>query len=146
MCQDLVEDIELGIGKQHEISWVNSGMASKACMDEKLLRHILTNLLTNAVKYSPLGSVVRFNCHCREQEVIFEIQDQGIGIPPEDQKRLFESFHRAKNVGNIQGTGLGLSIVKKSVDLHGGKLAVHSEVGVGTTFKVTLPLKTDYTD
>lgn len=140
LCNDLVEDIELGIGKQHEISLVNLGMAIKACMDEKLLRHILTNLLTNAVKYSPPGSTVQFNCYCREQEVLFEIKDQGIGIPPEDQKRLFESFHRAKNVGNIQGTGLGLSIVKKSVDLHGGKLAVHSEVGVGTTFKVTLPL------
>jgi PAS domain S-box-containing protein len=140
LCRDLVEDIELGIGKQHKIRFVDPGRVSKACMDEKLLRHILTNLLTNAVKYSPLGSTVQFNCHCRKQEVLFEIKDQGIGIPPEDQKRLFESFHRAKNVGNIQGTGLGLSIVKKSVDLHGGKLAVHSEVGVGTTFKVTLPL------
>ncbi|MEQ9354454.1 sensor histidine kinase [Coleofasciculus chthonoplastes] len=71
LCRDLVEDIQLGIGKQHEISWVNSGMASKACMDKKLLRHILTNLLTNAVKYSPPGSVVQFNCHCQEQEVIW---------------------------------------------------------------------------
>jgi two-component system sensor histidine kinase VicK len=146
LCRDLVEDIQLGIGKQHEISWVNSGMASKACMDKKLLRHILTNLLTNAVKYSLPGSVVQFNCHCQEQEVIFEIKDQGIGIPLDDQKQLFESFHRAKNVGNIQGTGLGLSIVKKSVDLHRGTLAVHSEVRVGTMFKVTLPINTDYTD
>jgi signal transduction histidine kinase len=58
---------------------------------------------------------------------------------PRDQKQLFESFHRANNVGNIPGTGLGLAIVKQSVDLHGGKIAVESEVGLGTTFTVTLP-------
>jgi signal transduction histidine kinase len=109
-------------------------------MDEKLLLHILTNLLTNAIKYSPQDTTVLFGCSCENQEVIFEIKDEGIGIPPEDQKRLFESFHRAKNVGAIPGTGLGLAIVQKSVELHGGRITCTSEVGVGTTFRVTLPL------
>jgi signal transduction histidine kinase len=72
--------------------------------------------------------------------VRFEIQDRGIGIPKEGTKRLFEPFYRATNVGTIQGTGLGLSIVKQCVDLHGGKIAVNSIVGQGTTFTVTLPL------
>jgi signal transduction histidine kinase len=70
----------------------------------------------------------------------FCIQDSGIGIPEEDQSRLFESFHRASNVGTISGTGLGLAIVKNCVDLHKGQISVNSVIGVGTTFTVTLPL------
>ncbi|MBW4567569.1 MAG: hybrid sensor histidine kinase/response regulator [Tolypothrix carrinoi HA7290-LM1] len=111
-----------------------------ACIDEKLLRHILTNLLTNAIKYSPKDSPIDLELISNESEVIFQIKDKGIGITPEDQQHLFESFYRASNVGNIPGTGLGLAIVKQCVDLHGGKIAVKSEVGVGTTFTVTLPI------
>jgi len=104
------------------------------------LRQILSNLLSNAIKHSPKGSTVCFEASCQNGEVIFQIRDQGIGIPLEDQQRLFESFHRANNVGTIPGTGLGLAIVKKSVDLHGGQITVDSKVGVGTTFTVRLPL------
>lgn len=71
------------------------------------------------------------------------IRDYGIGILPEDQKQLFEPFHRGKNVRNIPGTGLGLVVVKKYVDLHGGSITATSEVGVGTTFTVLLPLAQD---
>jgi signal transduction histidine kinase len=109
-------------------------------MDENLLRPILTNLLSNAIKYSPEGGTVNFELVCQDEVVTFRIQDRGIGIPLEDLSQLFESFYRATNVGTIKGTGLGLSIVKKSVDLHGGQLAVESVVGVGTTFTVMLPL------
>jgi signal transduction histidine kinase len=109
-------------------------------MDEKLLLHILSNLLSNAIKYSPVNTAVIFSCTCEKETVIFEVKDEGIGIPPEDLERLFESFHRAKNVGDIPGTGLGLAIVHKSVQLHGGQITVKSEVGVGTTFRVSLPL------
>lgn len=111
-----------------------------ALMDEKLLRHILSNLLSNALKYSPNDSTIQFHLTCCEGNAIFQIQDEGIGIPPEDQERLFESFHRAANVGTIQGTGLGLTIVKQCVDLHGGKITVSSIPCKGTTFTVTLPL------
>ena len=141
-CSDLVEEIQLGIGKNHRITFIYSGPCSNACMDEKILLHILTNLLTNAIKYSPNETAVFFSCSCKDGEVTFEIKDQGIGIPPEDQPRLFESFHRANNVGNIPGTGLGLAIVQKSVELHSGKITFTSEVGVGTTFRVMLPLNT----
>ena len=109
-------------------------------MDEKLLRHILTNLLSNAVKYSPQGGNVYFNLSSHNGEAIFQIKDEGIGIPPADLKQLFQSFHRAKNVGKIPGTGLGLAIVKQCVDLHAGTIDVSSEVGVGTTFTVKIPL------
>jgi signal transduction histidine kinase len=96
-------------------------------------------LLSNAIKYSPDGGTVRFDLECREGAATLRIQDSGIGIPAEDLSQLFESFHRAKNVGTIPGTGLGLAIVKKCVDLHGGQITVESEAGVGTTFTVTLP-------
>ncbi|MBW4450158.1 MAG: sensor histidine kinase [Spirirestis rafaelensis WJT71-NPBG6] len=109
-------------------------------MDEKLLRQILSNLLSNAIKYSPVGSTVQMTACCEKGEVIFKIKDSGIGIPSEDLQRLFDTFHRAKNVGTIPGTGLGMAIVKKSVDLHGGQITVNTEVGVGTVFTVTLPL------
>lgn len=139
-CSDVVEEIQLGIGEKHHITFIYSGSGHKACMDEKLLQHILTNLLSNAIKYSAPESTVLFGCYCEEETVTFEIKDEGIGIPPEDQARLFESFHRAKNVGDIPGTGLGLAIVGKSLELHRGKFTLKSEVGVGTTFRVTLPL------
>ena len=138
-CRNLVAEIKVTIGKKHRIDFTYSGLAQVE-LDEKLLIQILNNLLTNAIKYSPQETIIHFNCLCRQEEVTFEIQDQGIGIPLEDQPGIFESFQRAKNVGNIPGTGLGLSIVQKSVKLHGGSISVISTVGVGTTFKVILPL------
>lgn len=109
-------------------------------MDEKLLRHILTNLLLNALKYSDAGSTVQFDLIYLDDKAIFRIQDRGIGIPKADQGHLFESFYRASNIGTIQGTGLGLAIVKQCVDLHKGEITVDSVEGIGTTFTVTLPL------
>jgi signal transduction histidine kinase len=106
--------------------------------DAKLLRHILGNLLSNAIKYSPAAASVAFAPFTPAGQTVFEVEDQGIGIPPEEMPHLFESFHRASNVGDIQGTGLGLAIVKKSVELHGGKIAVRSEPGRSTCFTVTL--------
>lgn len=109
-------------------------------LDEKLLRHILINLLSNAIKYSPQGGKVDLEIFCLPTEMIFRIQDEGIGIPAADQDNLFSSFQRGSNVGNIPGNGLGLAIVKNYVDLHGGEISVASKVGVGTTFIVSLPL------
>jgi signal transduction histidine kinase len=109
-------------------------------MDEKLLRQILENLLSNAIKYSPKGSTVDFTVSCFSDRATFQICDRGIGIPVEDRQLLFETFHRAANVGTIAGTGLGLAIVKKCVDIHRGQVAVESEIGLGTTFTVTLPI------
>ncbi len=106
--------------------------------DEKLLRHILSNLLSNAVKYSPDGGEVKLVVVQGDSRVIFEVSDQGIGIPTDEIAHLFEPFHRASNVGSIAGTGLGLAIVKQSVDLHGGQIEVRSVVGRGTTFAITL--------
>jgi signal transduction histidine kinase len=113
----------------------------QANWDEKLIRQIVNNLASNAVKYSPQGGLVRFDLVCQEDQAIFRIQDEGIGIPAEDRERVFETFYRASNVSTIQGTGLGLAIAKKCVDLLKGLLTLESEVGVGTVVTVILPLK-----
>ena len=107
--------------------------------DEKLLRHIFVNLLSNAIKYSPAGGEVRFEVRRGEDDTVFRVRDRGIGIPPAERDHLFESFHRASNVGDIQGTGLGLAIVKNAADMHGGTIAVESALGEGTTFTVRVP-------
>jgi len=141
--RQLVAEIRTGITTDQEINFNVKGKSEKAYFDENLLRHILTNLLTNAVKYSPLDTQVDCNLIFQNKEIIFKIKDSGIGIPLKDQSHLFESFRRASNVGEIPGTGLGLAIVKQSVDLHGGQITFDSEDGVGTTFTIVLPLKKD---
>ncbi|MCC7376073.1 MAG: PAS domain S-box protein [Verrucomicrobiales bacterium] len=108
--------------------------------DEGLLGHIFTNLLSNAVKYSTPGSPVWFRVRRDGADAVFEVIDRGCGIPENDQRRLFQSFHRGSNVGNRSGTGLGLVIVKRCVDRHGGTVELASREGEGTTFTVRLPL------
>ena len=142
-CSSLVEELQLSARSEYTITFTCQLSQLEGYLDEKLLRHILSNLLSNAIKYSPISTTVKFELVCQNDLAIFYVQDSGIGIPLEDQQHLFESFHRAKNVGNIPGTGLGLSIVKRSVDLHGGYITVESEVEVGTTFTVTIPLNKD---
>ena len=96
----------------------------------------------SALLRSPLALPLakRGEAQASADRAVFQVQDEGIGIPQEDIPYLFETFQRARNVGTIQGTGLGLAIVKQCVDLHGGEILVESEVGSGTTFTVTLPL------
>jgi PAS domain S-box-containing protein len=149
-CRELVEELQQTMGSQHTLVFTSQGnptstthgttAIASAYMDEKLLQYIISNLLSNAIKYSPEGSKVQFNLAYDQAQAILRIQDEGIGIPQEDQQHLFKSFHRGCNVRSISGTGLGLAIVKNSVELQGGQIAVTSEVGVGTTFTVTLPL------
>jgi two-component system, sensor histidine kinase and response regulator len=109
-------------------------------MDDKLLRQILTNLLTNAVKYSPQNKTVDFQITVDQEQVSFVVSDHGIGIPEEDLEKLFGAFHRGKNVGILPGTGLGLSIVKNCVDIHNGSISVESKLDIGTKFTVVLPI------
>ncbi|WP_315790333.1 PAS domain S-box protein [Fischerella sp. JS2] len=141
-CRDLLQELQQDVNTEHAIAFDCEYESISCHMDQKLLGHILRNLLTNAIKYSSNNSIITFTLTYQAgQVVVFEIKDKGIGIPQEDLPRLFESFHRAANVGNIPGTGLGLTIVKKCIDLQHGEIFVNSEVGVGTTFTVILPLK-----
>lgn len=153
-CQGLVEELQLSTGCQHTIIFTSQGSGCKSdsspdlslctsvALDEKLLLHILSNLLSNAIKYSPVGSTIQFLLTCLNSHLEFQVQDQGIGIPEEDQHHLFEAFHRANNASKFPGTGLGLVVVKNAVELHRGSITVNSQMGVGTTFTVTLPLTT----
>ena len=138
-CCELVEEMQLTTDT-HSIVFRTQGECTTACMDEKLLRHIFSNLLSNAIKYSPQGGTVNFDLVWEQGTAIFQIRDEGIGIPAAEQEQLFISFHRASNIGTISGTGLGLAIVKKSVDLHGGKITFDSKVKAGATFTVIIPL------
>ncbi|MBR8836641.1 MAG: PAS domain S-box protein [Stigonema ocellatum SAG 48.90 = DSM 106950] len=138
-CRDLVAQFQQSYSSQHTVCFTSLGDCSRVYVDEKLLRPMLTNLLDNAIKYSPNNSTVDLRLSSRNGEVIFQIIDSGIGIPAADQKRLFEAFHRGNNVGDIPGTGLGLAVVKKLVDIHEGEISIASDVGVGTTFTIKLP-------
>jgi PAS domain S-box-containing protein len=141
VCQHLVEECSLNLSDSHEIIFTRPEDTHESWMDENLLHLILSNLLNNAIKYSPDGGKIHFTySHSADgYTVIFQIQDQGIGIPEAEQPHLFESFFRASNTTLIPGTGLGLAIVKRCVDLHQGQITVSSDLGAGTTFTVILP-------
>ena len=110
-------------------------------LDERLLRSILTNILLNAIRYTPDENPIRLKASKRRNQLWIQIEDKGIGIPLDDQPHLFEPFHRGRNVSNIPGTGLGLSIVKQFIDLQQGAITVKSHVGIGSTFTIRLPLE-----
>ncbi|MBE9207343.1 hybrid sensor histidine kinase/response regulator [Nostoc sp. LEGE 06077] len=140
-CRQLVEEAQLSLkDKNLTLVFTSYGELVETVWDETLLRHILGNLLGNAIKYSLPNGKIQFELIGQENSVMFRFQDWGIGIPKHDQKRMFQPFQRAENVGRIPGTGLGLAIVKKCVDAHGGEIMLNSEVGIGTTFIVNLPL------
>jgi PAS domain S-box-containing protein len=135
------------IAPQHIIHFSSAALRDPVKIDDKLMRQAVTNLLSNAVKYSKGGDSVYVKLeHDEGKRLMIHVRDQGIGIPPEDQMRLFQSFHRAKNVGSIPGTGLGLAIVKQAVEAHGGRVLFESEVGVGTTFTIIIPIRPEVSD
>ena len=109
--------------------------------DEVLLHQVLANLISNAVKYSPKGSVIDLGARRDEDYVTLWVRDQGIGIPPESLDKVFDMFYRVDNTSKRQtaGTGLGLALVKEIVAAHGGQVWVDSVAGKGSTFHVSLP-------
>lgn len=139
LCRSIADEVEQQSGTPHPGIDMQCELPDPVGdYDPKLLRHILGNLLSNAIKYSAGRGTVVFRVHRDAGNTVFEVQDQGIGIPASDLPELFEPFHRGSNVSDIKGTGLGLTIVKKSVEMHGGEIEVSSELGRGTVFRVTL--------
>ena len=108
-------------------------------IDKQLFKNILTNLLLNAIKFSPDKSAIKVNINISADELYFSIKDEGIGISEEDQQHLFKRFYRAKNAANIQGTGLGLHIVSKYLDLINGTIELESTINKGSTFIIHIP-------
>ena len=140
-CYQLVEELQINADKKHiQLIYICDRRVQPSLWDANLLRHILGNLLANAIKYSPEQSKVEFELIAQEQQVIFRIQDWGIGIPHSDLPKLFEPFHRASNVGRTPGTGLGLAIVKSCIETHQGQIEIDSEINLGTKVVVTLPI------
>ncbi|QCX38585.1 PAS domain S-box protein [Aureibaculum algae] len=139
----LIEEIE-GIKKNGQTIILKHQKPSiEVFLDQKFLKHIVFNLLSNAIKYSQEHKEIIFNIATEKQRLLFEITDQGVGIPEEDQTNLFKRFFRAKNTTHIEGTGLGLNIVKSYIELMGGTISLKSDLNIGTTFYVELPLKNE---
>ncbi|MEO1166564.1 MAG: ATP-binding protein, partial [Chloroflexota bacterium] len=136
---EIIEDIRAASGKAHRFNYINNMTSPVVTLDDKLMRQVITNLVSNAVKYSPAGSDIRFELYCERDVLNIIVCDQGIGIPAKDQIHLFEPFHRAKNVRDISGTGLGLAITKKAVELHSGEITFESKANQGTCFQVQIP-------
>jgi PAS domain S-box-containing protein len=138
-CQALLAEREYH-RQLSPIQWSCRSREIIAYLDERLLRSILGNLLSNAIRYTPQDKSVSLTLSKRQNRLILKVQDEGMGIPQSDRRHLFEPFHRGRNVSNIPGTGLGLSIVKQFVDLQRGTITVSSQMNRGTTFTVWLPL------
>ena len=136
-CLSLLDEFKIN---SNRIMFSCKGMCNNVSVDKGLLRNILLNILLNAIKYSPEGTAVSCLLICKDREVVFIIKDKGIGIPQEEKDRVFEAFHRAKNVGNIPGAGLGFTIVRRCLELHKGNINISSLIGEGTTVTINIPL------
>ncbi|MCZ8189940.1 MAG: ATP-binding protein [Microcystis sp. LE19-338.1B] len=139
-CLNLVEDFQFINKNNTPIKFVSQGLMIRPYLDEKLLYSILSNLLLNAIKYSPTGAGISLILWKDSDRIVFQVQDHGIGIAEEDRGKIYEPFYRGQNVENIIGTGLGLAVVKKCVELHRGEIALDSQVDKGTSFTVKLPI------
>lgn len=164
-CQDLLDQLQLG-NESHQLTLIPSNVTS-AILDRQLLHGIISNLIVNAIKYSPKGGKIILELEYSQENsgdteanlgllpdshvanyqltklntpsVIFRVRDEGIGIAEAELGNIFDMFYRCKNTGKIPGNGLGLTIVKKAVELQAGAIGCESEIGIGTTFTVALP-------
>jgi signal transduction histidine kinase len=131
--------------KGQSFSYTHKG-DTRVYLDLSLLRNVLINLLSNAIKFSPENAVITVGSEVDQKTILISVKDNGLGIPEDDKKHLFERFFRANNVTNIQGTGLGLHIVSKYVELMNGTIAVDSELEKGTTFTIQFNYEQDPVD
>jgi len=137
--EDAIEEMHgMSKKKQQEIHLQYDG-PEQVYQDKKILRNVLLNLLSNAIKYSPEGKTIFISSEIKDERVTLAVKDEGIGIPLEAQKNLFDKFFRARNAVNIQGTGLGLNIVKRYVELLDGIISFDSIENAGTVFTVSFP-------
>ena len=135
-----LQELQMLAQKGQQFNYTHSGIKS-VYLDIKVLKQIIFNLVSNAIKFSPENSVIDIYSHAYPTSITLQITDHGIGIPDEDKEHLFERFFRAQNVTNIQGTGLGLNIVAKFVELLNGNITFESQYGKGTTFFIKIPNK-----
>jgi len=140
-CRELIDEVWTGHGGDCLIEVDLPPHPVMAQADPDLLRYLLSNLLTNAAKYSPAGSPVHFTLTQQNGQAVFRVRDEGIGIPEDDLHHVVKPFRRGSNAETIPGTGLGLSIAQHAVELHQGTLKIESEEGRGTLVVATIPLR-----
>jgi len=138
--QNECEGLQLIVKNGQALRFTSDSETCEINVDPKVIKHVLANLCSNAIKYSPENGEIRIRLEVLKHSVSISIIDQGIGIPEVDQKHLFERFFRAHNSTHIQGTGLGLNLVKRYVGLANGTIRFESKEGSGSTFIVTLPM------
>lgn len=144
LCSEVIASIQHSTGETHQINLcLADDLVTHMTADRKILKRVFSNLLDNAIKYSPARSNVALTIAGSGDEVVITIADEGIGIPQADLTNLFALFQRSSNVGTIPGSGIGLTIVKRGVDLHGGTITFESTPGQGTIFVVKLPRHTE---
>lgn len=139
-CRDEIDAARMHARPDHTLTFEHDRQQNVVMVDARLLHHILNNLLSNAIKYSPHGGDIHLTLTRGNEQVTISVADHGIGIPPEDWPHLFDTFHRARNVGDVSGAGLGLPIAKAAVDAHRGTISFTSELGQGSTFTVVVPV------
>jgi PAS domain S-box-containing protein len=140
LCLDIIEEFQSLPGNYDRLIYHSPMVTCVGQCDSQLMRQIISNLISNALKYSALDKAVTIALTKGKSDFTLVVRDQGIGIPPQDQSYLFEPFNRASNVGTISGTGLGLSITKQAIELHRGTIIVDSQLNIGTTFTITIPI------
>jgi signal transduction histidine kinase len=136
---ELIEESKQLQKTEQDIKFEQTGTQNIFYSDPHILKNILLNFLSNAIKYSADGKCIRLKSLLSAKKIDFFVEDEGIGIPQADQQHMFERFFRAKNAGNIQGTGLGLNIVQQYVQLLGGTIDFKSRENEGSTFHISIP-------
>ncbi len=139
LAREIVDEFSSHPETTHSVQFTCGQEPLMLAADHNLLRQVITNLISNAIKYSPAAATVYIHLNRTADEISLCVRDEGIGIAEADQKHLFEPFYRATNVSGIAGTGLGLAITREAVELHGGRITVQSALGVGTTVCFSIP-------
>ena len=138
LLKDLLQELDGLLKKGQQIIYTNY-VVTMVCLDKNLVKNILVNLISNAIKFSPENGTIWVTSFVEKDQFIIEVKDLGMGISADDQEHLFERFFRAKNASNIQGTGLGLHIVAKYLELLNGRIGMESKLNEGTTFTIYIP-------
>jgi signal transduction histidine kinase len=146
LTDQMMSDLRpLADAKSISLQWQRPRENLNVLADRNQMKRLVRNLVDNAIKYTPIGGSVTLRLTSpKDDSVIIQVVDTGIGISPEHQTRVFDRFYRADPSHTIPGTGLGLSIVKEIATIHGGNVRLKSAPGVGTTFTITLPRYKSY--
>lgn len=139
LIKEITEELKTIVKKGQTLQTICAFEQKMVRSDIKIVKNIMINLISNAIKYSPEDAEIMCHLNRNDQEISFSVTDKGIGIPEDEQKHLFDRFFRASNVTNIEGTGLGLNIVKGYVEILGGNISFESTRYVGSKFTITIP-------